>query len=83
MFMALYYGNIWNALDFPFLSQELFNATGANATNQIIYNQTLILNADNTIDPAAIELYGAPWLTASKHNQLLIFIYTVKWHKWT
>ncbi|RQM08092.1 hypothetical protein DH86_00000527 [Scytalidium sp. 3C] len=65
MFMALYYGNIWNALDFPFLSQELFNATGANATNQIIYNQTLILNADNTIDPAAIELYGAPWLTAS------------------
>lgn len=74
LFMALYYGNIWNAQDFPFLSQELFNITGANATNQNVYNQTLILNPDNTINDAAIELYGAPWLTASKDDQF--FEYT-------
>jgi hypothetical protein len=64
--MALYYGNIWNAQDFPFLSQELFNITGANATNLLPYNQTLILNPDNTINDAAVQFYGAPWLTASK-----------------
>lgn len=66
MFMALYYGNIWRAQDFPFLSQELFNITGANATFQQVYNQTLILNADNTISDAAIEVYGTPWFTSSK-----------------
>lgn len=65
LFMALYYGNIWRAQDFPFLSQQLFNATGANATFQNVYNQTLILNADNTINDAAVELYGAPWLSAT------------------
>lgn len=65
MFMALYYGNIWRAQDFPFLSQELFNITGANATFQQVYDQTLILNPDNTINDAAVEFYGAPWLTAS------------------
>ena len=63
--MALYYGNIWHAQDFPFLSQELFNITGANSTFQQVYNQTLVLNPDNTINAAAVDFYGAPWLTAS------------------
>jgi hypothetical protein len=70
LFMALYYGNIWEAKSFPFLSQELFNITGSNSTYQAIYDQSLILNPDNTINDAAIEFYGAPWLTASKNNPL-------------
>jgi hypothetical protein len=65
MFMALYYGNIWSAQDFPFLSQELFNITGANATFQQVYNQSLILNSDHIIDDSLVQLYGAPWLTSS------------------
>ncbi|RDW59135.1 hypothetical protein BP5796_12059 [Coleophoma crateriformis] len=65
MFMALYYGNIWQGQDFPFLSQELFNMTGTNATYQAIYNQTLILNPDNTINDAAVQALGSPWLTSS------------------
>jgi hypothetical protein len=69
MFMALYYGNIWSAQDFPFLSQELFNITGANATFQQVYNQSLILNSDHIIDDSLVQLYGAPWLTSSKDNR--------------
>jgi hypothetical protein len=69
MFMALYYANIWSAQDFPFLSQELFNITGANATFQQAYNQSLILNSENMIDDSLVQLYGAPWLTSSKDNR--------------
>ncbi|RDW63662.1 hypothetical protein BP6252_11207 [Coleophoma cylindrospora] len=65
MFMALYYGNIWQGQDFPFLSQELFNMSGTNATYQAIYDQTLILNPDNTINDAAVQALGSPWLTST------------------
>jgi len=65
LYMALYYGNVWRAKDFPFLSQQLFNASASNSTYFAVYNETLILNPDNTINDAAVALYGAPWLTAS------------------
>jgi hypothetical protein len=77
MFMALYYGNIWSAQDFPFLSQELFNITGANSTFQQVYNQTLILNADHIIDDSLVQAYGAPWLTSSKDNGFLFFYFAL------
>ncbi len=63
--MALYYGNIWNGQDFRFLSQELLNITGSNATSQTVYDQSLIPNPNNTINDSAVGFYGAPWLTAS------------------
>lgn len=40
LFMGLYYGNIWNAKNFPFLSQQLFSA---NSTEFLfdVYNQSV------------------------------------------
>lgn len=49
LFMGLYYGNIWNAKDFPFVSQELFSTT-SNSTNYVIYKQSQILDSKFHID---------------------------------
>ncbi|KAJ7231380.1 OPT oligopeptide transporter [Mycena rebaudengoi] len=45
---SVYYGNIWHGKTFPFMSQELFNATGSP------YNQSLILT-DGKFDPVKYE----------------------------
>jgi OPT family oligopeptide transporter len=70
LFMALYYGNVWRALDFPFLAQQLFDTT-SNSTNYVSYNQTAILNAKNEIDPAAVAQQGLPYLTATYIGYLI------------
>ena len=43
MFMGVYYGNLWRSLDFPFLSQELFDGA-SNGTSYVVWNQSLVLN---------------------------------------
>lgn len=43
---------------------NLFNQT-SNSTYFSIYDESLILNPDLTINDDAVKLYGAPWLTAS------------------
>lgn len=70
--MGVYYGNIWRAQDFPFLSTDLFNGS-SNATNWIEYETTLILNADLTINKTLVDLYGSPWLTASNVASYVTF----------
>ncbi|KAF2768319.1 OPT superfamily oligopeptide transporter [Teratosphaeria nubilosa] len=64
LFMAVYYGNVWRSLDFPFLSQELFDGS-SNSTNYVVYNQSLILNDNFEIDKAKLEQTGIPYLTGT------------------
>ena len=68
VFVAVYYNNIWDSKNFPFvctihlslslctqteqLSQELFSAEGT------IYNQTLILNSNFEVDPKLLAQQG-------------------------
>jgi hypothetical protein len=63
-FMGLYYANTWNAQDFPFLAQALFNVT-SNSAYYKSYVQTEVLNANFEIDPTLLAQQGTPWLTAS------------------
>lgn len=70
LYMGLYYGNIWRSLDFPFLSQQLFDGS-SNATNFVPYNVTTILNSDFIIDNAAVDTQGIPWLTGSYVSYLI------------
>lgn len=68
--MGLYYGNIWNAQNFPFLAQELFNVT-SNSTNFVVYQQQNVLNDAFEVDPAKVATLGTPWLTASYLGYLI------------
>ncbi|KAB5572484.1 OPT oligopeptide transporter protein-domain-containing protein [Coniochaeta sp. 2T2.1] len=70
LFCALFYGNVWNALKFPFLSQQLFSS---NSTEQLfeVYNQSAILNSRFELDVAALEAQGLPFFTATNALYLL------------
>lgn len=70
LFMGSYYGNLWRSQDFPFLSQSLFNAS-SNSTNYVVYNQSLILNANFEIDDALLEQEGIPYLTGTYIDYLI------------
>ncbi|KAF2090416.1 OPT superfamily oligopeptide transporter [Saccharata proteae CBS 121410] len=71
LFLGIYYGNIWRSKDFPFLSQLLYNGNGSNSTNFVTYNQTLILNADQTINSTALHEQGIPYLTGTYVGYLI------------
>jgi OPT family oligopeptide transporter len=72
MYMAIYYRNTWNAKDFPFLSQEIFN-NQSNFTSYAVYNQSLILNPDHTINTGLVDENGIPWLTGTYVASLITF----------
>ncbi|THZ80396.1 OPT superfamily oligopeptide transporter [Aureobasidium pullulans] len=61
---GIYYGNLWNSQDFPFLSQSLFNST-STATNYTVYNQSLILDSNFHIDFDKLDEQGIPYLTGT------------------
>ncbi|KAK5108447.1 hypothetical protein LTR62_008334 [Meristemomyces frigidus] len=67
----LYYNNVWQAKSMPFLSQELFNLTASNTTYFSVYNQSLILNNDFTINFDALDVQGVPYLTATYVGYIL------------
>jgi len=69
-FMGLYYANAWNAQNFPFLAQALFNVS-SNSTYYMSYTQAEVLNADFEIDPTLLAQQGTPWLTASYVGYLI------------
>lgn len=56
---AIFAGNVWHSQNFPFISQNLFYENGT------IYDQTLILNADYSLNKTAYEIYGQPWQSGS------------------
>jgi hypothetical protein len=61
---------MWESQRFPFLSQSLFNAT-STSTNYSIYDQTLILKPDFTIDEAKLAVEGIPYLTGTYIGYLI------------
>lgn len=70
LFLGLYYGNVWNALKYPFLSQQLFSQ---NSTQELfeIYNQSAILNSNFELDVNALEAQGLPFFSATNASYLL------------
>ncbi|TNY19127.1 peptide transporter MTD1 [Rhodotorula diobovata] len=56
---AMYANNVWQAHNFPFMSQDLFFENGTQ------YDQSLILNADYTLNSTALGEQGLPWLCPS------------------
>lgn len=69
-FMAIYYGNIWNSQNFPFLSQLLYD-NSSNLTRYSPYNVSLILTPQNEIDAAAVVENGVPYLTGTYIGYLI------------
>ncbi|KAJ4480874.1 OPT oligopeptide transporter [Lentinula aciculospora] len=59
-FCAVYANNVWNAQNFPFLSQLLFFENGTE------YDQTLILNDDFTLNEGKLAVVGLPWYSATQ-----------------
>ncbi|KAH9040057.1 OPT oligopeptide transporter protein-domain-containing protein [Lactarius pseudohatsudake] len=55
VFVAVYYNNIWESKNFPFLSQELFYENGT------IYDQLLILDDKLQVDPTLLAEQGLPF----------------------
>ncbi|KAJ7107983.1 peptide transporter MTD1 [Mycena crocata] len=58
-FCAVYANNVWNAQNFPWLSQELFYENGT------AYDQLSILDDNFRLDEAALEVQGLPWFATS------------------
>jgi OPT family oligopeptide transporter len=70
LFIGLYYGNVWNALDFPFLSQELFSSNSSSAQFQV-YNQSAILDENFEVDTSTLDALGLPFFSATNASYLL------------
>lgn len=70
LLLSLYYGNIWNARQFPFLSQQLFSQT-SNSSHYAIFNQSLILDANSELNTAALTTTGIPFFAASNASYFL------------
>ncbi|KAH8992871.1 OPT oligopeptide transporter [Lactarius hatsudake] len=66
VFVAIYYNNIWESKNFPFLSQELFYENGT------IYDQLLILN-DKLEGRGIIYLLSTNIGTAATFTHLLLW----------
>ncbi|KHN97548.1 oligopeptide transporter [Metarhizium album ARSEF 1941] len=64
LFMGVYYGNVWESINFPFLSQLLYHGS-SNATNFVQYNLSAVLNPDRTINGTLAADQGLPYLSGS------------------
>jgi hypothetical protein len=71
VFTAAFYGNLWDAQNLPFLSQEIFSNT-SNATNPVLWNQTAVIGADNKIDKAALDIQGLPLFATTYAINILV-----------
>jgi len=65
VFCGVFYGNVWEARSLPFLAQDLFYPNGS------VYNQTLILNPDLTVNETLLEQQGLPFYAGTWVVQLL------------
>ncbi|KAI0256212.1 OPT oligopeptide transporter [Lactifluus subvellereus] len=83
VFVAVYYNNIWESKNFPFLSQELFYENGT------IYDQLLILNDKFEVDPTLLAQQGLPfyagtWITyllTSNLGMAATFTHLLLWNR--
>jgi len=70
VFMGIYYMNIWDAQNFPFLSQLLFS-NSSNSTLYQQYNQTAVLDSNNILDPVALDQLGVPYFATTYASYIL------------
>ncbi|KAH9083789.1 OPT oligopeptide transporter protein-domain-containing protein [Lactarius deliciosus] len=83
VFVAVYYNNIWESKNFPFLSQELFYENGT------VYDQLLILNDKLEVDPTLVAEQGLPfyagtWITyllTSNIGMAATFTHLLLWNR--
>ncbi|KAI0669078.1 OPT oligopeptide transporter [Trametes maxima] len=61
---SVYYGNLWRAKDFPFMSQAIFAANGSQ------YDQTALLT-NGKFDPAKYEQLGPAFFSATNALYLM------------
>ncbi|KAI0333608.1 OPT oligopeptide transporter [Cubamyces sp. BRFM 1775] len=61
---GVYYGNLWRAKDFPFMSQAIFAEDGSQ------YNQTALLT-DGKFDPVKYEQLGPAFFSATNALYLM------------
>ncbi|SMR54540.1 unnamed protein product [Zymoseptoria tritici ST99CH_1A5] len=88
VFPTTYYSNHWNAQNFPWMAQQLFNTTSSTPTKFTTYNQSLILNADFTVNEELLNAQGPPALTATYLIYLITtnagftagIVYMLLWH---
>lgn len=57
--LGLFYGNVWNAKTFPFMSTSLFKSNGTR------FSTTAIINNKGTIDFDKLDKVGLPYLSSS------------------
>ncbi|KAH9057304.1 OPT oligopeptide transporter protein-domain-containing protein [Lactarius vividus] len=65
VFVIVYYNNIWESKNFPFLSQELFYENGT------VYDQLLILDEKLQVDPTLLAEQGLPFYAGTWVTNLL------------
>lgn len=83
VFVAVFYNNIWESQNLPFLAQLLFYENGT------IYNQTLIMNSNYEVDPALLAEQGLPFyagtwiinLLSSNLGLAATFTHLLLWNK--
>lgn len=66
----MYYGNLWDAMKFPFLSQSLFSSNSSSTAFEV-YNQSAILNANFELDPNKLSVQGLPFFSVTNALTLL------------
>ncbi|KUJ19163.1 OPT superfamily oligopeptide transporter [Mollisia scopiformis] len=70
VFLGIFYGNIWRAKDFPFLSQLLFSPE-SNSTSYVTFNQTAVLNEHGVLDESKLATTGIPYMAATFASYVL------------
>lgn len=70
LFIGIYYGGVWDAMKFPFLSQQLFSSE-SNSTLFDVYNQSAILSPTFELDPTALATQGLPFFATTNAAYLL------------
>jgi hypothetical protein len=70
LFMGIYYGNVWESQNFPFMSQLLFD-NSSNSTSFSEYNLTILITPEHEISRAGLEANGIPYLTGTYIGYLI------------
>jgi hypothetical protein len=71
VFAGVFYGNIWDAQLFPFLSQAIYSANGSNGTSFTTYNQSAILNSKWEVELSLLGDQGYPYFASTTAISIL------------
>jgi len=64
VYMGVYYSNLWDAQNFPFLTQELYYGNSTQG-NYFVYNQSAILDSNNKLNETALAIEGIPYMATT------------------